>query len=99
MGKRFVDEVTLISGRNTVRDFADMVGRCRLTPGVRSRPRARFQRLIPKYDESLSNFAFNCNLRHYVTAETEISHNIESRKNRVFIMLEVGRCSCSLTPG
>ena len=28
-----------------------------------------FQLLNLKYDKLLSNFAFNCNLRHYITAE------------------------------
>ena len=48
------------------------VGWCRLTPGLNSRPRdptlafRNFQRLKLKYDKLLSNFAFNCNLRHYI---------------------------------
>ena len=48
-----------------------MVGRCRLTPGFRRRPHACFQGLQLlklKYDKLLSNFAFNCNLRHYTLA-------------------------------
>ena len=42
-----------------------LVGRCRLTPGFHSSPRACFQALIPKYDKLLSNSAFNCNMRQY----------------------------------
>ena len=45
--------------------FLPVVGRCRLTLGFRSRPHACFQCLIPECEESLSNFASNCNLRHY----------------------------------
>ena len=44
-------------------------GRCRLTPGFRSRPHACFQLLTPEYDELLSNVAFNCNLRRYIVGD------------------------------
>ena len=41
------------------------VGRCRLAPGCPRVARAWFQRLKLKYDETLSNFALNFNLRRY----------------------------------
>jgi hypothetical protein len=52
--------------------------RCRLTPYVHRTHRARFhqhQRLNPKYDEQLSQFAFKCNLRRYtwVVVSSELS--------------------------
>ena len=49
------------------------VGRCRLTPGVNSSPHACLQLLKLKYDNMLSNFAFNCNLRHYITGAQYLS--------------------------
>ena len=45
------------------------VGRCRLTVSKPDFKRAWFQRLKLKCDESLSNFAFNFNLRRYTEAE------------------------------
>ena len=42
-----------------------LVGRCRLTPGFNSSPRAFFQHLNLTYDKLISNVAFNCNVRHY----------------------------------
>ena len=55
-----------------------VVGRCRLTPGTpwfsQSTPRLLsgtfrdFQLLTLKHDNLLSNFAVNCNLRHYTKA-------------------------------
>ena len=72
-------------------DVANKVGRCRFTarfdPGLTPRG---FQRLNRKYDDPLSNFAFNCNLRHYkkvVYERKEISEEIT----------KVGQCR--LTPG
>jgi len=58
------------------------VGRCRLTPSFRNTPRACFQALKPKCEESLSNFAFNLNLRHYTPA---------------YHLLAAMLCSCDLT--
>ena len=48
-------------------------GQCRLTPGFRSAPHACFQRLRLKHDKLLSNFAFNCNVRHYTAAASPSS--------------------------
>ena len=51
-----------------------VVGQCRFTPGFRRWPHACFQLLKLKCDKLLSNFAFNCNLRHYVVVvETMLS--------------------------
>ena len=50
---------------------ADEVGRCRVTPvfGRGLTALGWFQRLKLKYDETISKFAFNFNLRHYNEAE------------------------------
>ena len=62
----------------------------------------------PKCEESLSNFAFNCNLRHYTKAGT-LTLPPDSELNAVMEeaavkpvsvpIPEVRRCSCSFTPG
>ena len=44
---------------------APEVGRCWLTQGLTKIDPPCIQRLKPKHDKLLSNFAFKCNLRHY----------------------------------
>ena len=53
-----------------------LVGQCRLTLGVCSRPHACFQLLKPKHDKLLSNVAFNFNLRHYRLARDDAAGGI-----------------------
>ena len=69
--------------------FGQLVGRCRLTPlRLRTDP-AWFQHLNLKYDGLLSNFALNCNMRHY----SKDDHN--SNGNLVKYSAG-GPCSCPL---
>ena len=55
----------------------ELVGRCRFTPGLCCRPHACFQLLKLKHDKVLSNFAFNCNLRHYKLESEESQEESE----------------------
>ena len=48
------------------------MGRCRLNPGRPRFDRAWFQRLKLTYDEALSNFAFNFNLRRYIAVLLQV---------------------------
>jgi len=50
------------------------VGRCRLTPGLTPLNRAWFQRLKQEYDEPLSNFVFNFNMRRYSEVDECAAH-------------------------
>ena len=86
-------------------DSHAVVGRCRLTPGFNSQPRACFQALRPKCEEPLSHFAFKCNLRHYITVAYRESGALHafalawspSEYERRGPSAEAGRCK--LTPG
>ena len=48
------------------------VGRCRLTPNCSRLDRAWFHRMKLEYDEPLSSFAFNLNLRRYIEVATVV---------------------------
>ena len=70
-------------------------GRCRLTPGFRSRPHACFQCLKLKYDKLLSNFAFKCNLRRYNEGSVDV-HAITDPDQRAAVEARVDRRSFNL---
>jgi len=77
------------------------VGRCRLTPLWPRTDPAWFQCRILKYSGPLSNFAFNCNLRHYneggldpdALTSIELVHHVGNTAMRRHL---VGQCRLSL---
>ena len=65
-------------------------GAVQVNPGFSQLTRAWFQALNPKCEESLSNVAFNCNLRHYIKGHM-LAGDVDAAE-----AILVGRCS--LTP-
>jgi hypothetical protein len=57
--------------------------------------RAWFQRLKLEYDQLLSNFAFNVNLRRYTTVNEVVSESALIKRQQREI--EAGRCSLTLS--
>jgi len=70
-----------------------LVGRCRLTPGCPCVDHTWFQRVKLKYDEPLSSFAFNFDLRRYTLAESET--DVKRKKDLLYAL--VGWCSFTLS--
>jgi len=67
------------------------VGRCRLTPSPPQVDRAWFQRLALKCDESLSNFAFNFNLRRYTGVPRRVGPAVHALHHSAALPLLRGR--------
>ena len=81
---------------------ACLVGRCRFTLLSPRTDPACFQSLNLKYDGPLSDFAFNCNLRHYsALAEWSLAPHSAWRLDRGALVGRAGspRVDPRLTPG
>ena len=59
-------------------DGARKVGRCRLTVSKPELKAPWYHRLKLEYDEPLSNFPFNFDLRRYTKAETELNAALQA---------------------
>jgi hypothetical protein len=73
-GKRFTNDQAVyggVGGFSSIRVGDAKVRRCRLTPDWPKLDRAWIQRVKLKYDESLSSFAYNFNMRRYTKAAAD----------------------------
>jgi hypothetical protein len=86
------------SGKST-QAWAISVGRCRLNPVEARVERDWSQRLKPKYDDQLSNFAFNFNLRRYISDRFDVPliYPGDLLRQAAFENPTVGRCRLTVS--